>query len=470
MKKFYNYLNITFQKKELFSGLFILSISIILPHFLLSFIYNIYSYFDKAIDFWDAKYLIYASFYLVFFKTIKLFPIFFAIFLLVDSIEIKFKEKERYYLKIVLAFFILQIAYFLIYKLYYKMNYYFDKVAILEMIYIFFYSKKSFKSISFLKRSLVLFLIFFSIQWIDITKYFSILDYRSTGEIFFELRNIAFFLEASLLLDLVGISFFSIFFIFSIALLYMFLDYKRAESIHKNQQKIAAISNALQIRESENRYFKEIQYLVHDLKTPLFSINTLIEILALQEENPKKLEYYDKITNSLERCNIMISEILNDSNKNFLKTKKIFNFIFSYLSIHNCIQAIEIFNYCPETKIKVNRIVFARAIINLIINSYEAIKDKNMAKIIIKVKDYIKFIIISIEDNGIGIPEETLSQLLENKKFSTKNSSGIGLNFVKTVIEEHNGKIFVSSQENVGTKFFIILTKGEHNYEYSEKK
>ncbi len=461
--EFTKHLSVKFQKKELFSGLFILIISIILPSFLLSLIYNVYIYFDKAIDFWDVKYLIFASFYLVFFKTIKLFPIFFAIFLLVDSTEISIKHRERYYLKIIFAFFILQTTYFFIYKLYYKMDYYFDKVAILEMIYIFFYSKKSFKNINFFKRSLVLFLIFFSIQWIDITRYFSILDYRSTGEIFFELRNIAFFLDASLLLDLVGISFFSIFFIFSITLLYIFLDYEKTKSIYEDQKKIAAISSALEIQESENRYFKEIQYLVHDLKTPLFSINTLIEILSIQEENPKKLEYLDKISNSLERCNIMISEILRDTNKNYLKIRKIFDFIFSYLSIHNCIHSIKLCNYCPDSKIKVNKIVFSRAIINLILNSYDAIQNKENANITIKVKDYINFIIISIEDNGIGMSEEVLQQISTNKKFSTKNSSGIGLNFVKTVIEEHDGKLFVSSKKNVGTQFYILLKKGEVN-------
>ncbi|MDY5714256.1 MAG: HAMP domain-containing sensor histidine kinase [Fusobacterium gastrosuis] len=309
----------------------------------------------------------------------------------------------------------------------------------------------------------MLFLIFFSIQWIDITRYFSILDYRSTGEIFFELRNIAFFLDASLLLDLVGISFFSIFFIFSITLLYIFLDYEKTKSIYEDQKKIAAISSALEIQESENRYFKEIQYLVHDLKTPLFSINTLIEILSIQEENPKKLEYLDKISNSLERCNIMISEILRDTNKNYLKIRKIFDFIFSYLSIHNCIHSIKLCNYCPDSKIKVNKIVFSRAIINLILNSYDAIQNKENANITIKVKDYINFIIISIEDNGIGMSEEVLQQISTNKKFSTKNSSGIGLNFVKTVIEEHDGKLFVSSKKNVGTQFYILLKKGEVN-------
>lgn len=468
MLKIKNDFHIKFYSKELFSGLIILISSIILPHFLLSSIYSIYIYFEKAVEYWDVKYLIYASFYLIFFKTIKLFPIFFAIFLLVDSTEIYFKSKEKYYLKIFLAFILLQIVYFFMYKLYYKMDYYFDKVAVLEMIYLFFYFKKSFKSISFLKRTIVLFLIFFSIQWIDITKYFSILDYRTTGEIFFELRTIAFLLDASLLLDLVGILFFSILFIFSVALLYIFLDIEKTKAIYKNQKEIAFISSKLDMQEAENRYFKEIQYLVHDLKTPLFSINSLIEILTIQEKNTKKLEYFNKISNSLDRCNIMISEILRDSDKNLLKINKLFDFIFSYLSIHEVSNYIKFYNYCPDAQIRVNKILFSRAIINLILNSYDAINDKKNAKITLTAKNYIKFIILIIEDNGIGMGDNITNQILKNKKFSTKNSSGIGLNFVKTIISEHNGEIKVISEKNIGTKFYILLKK-ESNYENYEK-
>ncbi|WP_300360574.1 HAMP domain-containing sensor histidine kinase [Fusobacterium sp.] len=344
------------------------------------------------------------------------------------------------------------------------MNYYFGKVAILEMIYIVIHSNQKFKSISLSKRNFVLFFIFIGIQWLEITKYFSILDFKNTSEIFFDLKAIAELLEASFLLDFIGFSLFFIFFIFSISLLLLFLDQEKEKNIYEKEKRINQALSDLAIQETENRYFKEIQYLVHDLKTPLFSISTLIEILELEEKNIRKLNYFKRIEDSLTRCNVMISEILNDSNKNNLFLDNVFNFIFSYLSTHNSINYLKFYNFSPKIKLKINQILFSRAIINLILNSYDAISNKKNGIINVIIKYYFSKILIIIEDNGIGIDQFQLKNIF-NRGYSSKNSSGIGLNFVKTVIDEHKGKIFVISQKNKGTKFFVILGKECINYE-----
>ena len=464
MKKNINFFKIKFNNKEFFCGSLMVLFSIVLPNFLLPYIFDTYNFFNKIIDLWSVEYLIYSAFYLVFFNTLTLFPIFFSVFLLMDSAEIKLNNKENYFFKILFGFLLIQIIYFLFYKVYFDMDYYFGKVAILEMIYIFIHTNKKFKAISLLKRNCVLFLIFIGIQWLEITKYFSILEYKNTSEIFFDLRSIAELLEVSFLLDFIGFSLFFIFFIFSISLLLLFLDQEKTKNIYENEKKINQALSDLAIQETENRYFKEIQYLVHDLKTPLFSISTLVEILEIEEISKRKLNYLKRIEGSLNRCNIMISEILNDSNKNNLCINNVFNFIFSYLSTHNSIKYLKFNNFSPKIKLKINQILFSRAIINLILNSYDAISNKKDGFINIYVKYYFSKILITIEDNGIGIDQSQLKNIF-NKGYSTKNSSGIGLNFVKTVINEHKGKIFVISQKNKGTKFFIILGRECINYE-----
>lgn len=452
------FFEIKFNKKESIWGIIMVAFSIIFPNFLLPYIFNIYKYFNKIVDLWSIEYLIYSAFYLVFFNTLTLFPIFLSVFLLMDSIEIKLYKKPNYFLKILFGFLLIQIIYLLVYKYYYDMDYYFGKIAILEMIYIYIHSNQKFKNISLLKRNMVLFLIFIGIQWLEITKYFSFLEYANTGEIFFDLKAMADLLDASFLLDFIGFCLFIIFFIFSITLLLLFLDQEKTKNIYENEKQINQTLSELAIQETENRYLKEIQYLVHDLKTPLFSIGTLVEILNMDEENPRKLDYFKRIDSSLDRCNIMISEILRDSNKNALKLQKVFDFIFSYLSTHNSINYIKFKNYCPNIKLKVNKIVFSRAIINLIINSYEAIGNKKDGIIHITIKSYSSCVLIIVEDNGIGMDKFQVKNIF-NKGYSTKNSSGIGLNFVKKVLEEHKSKIFVKSKKNYGTKFFIILGK-----------
>ena len=59
------------------------------------------------------------------------------------------------------------------------MSYYFGKVAILQMLYLILHLHYQFQQITLLKRSFILFLVFVGIQWLDITRYFSILDYKN---------------------------------------------------------------------------------------------------------------------------------------------------------------------------------------------------------------------------------------------------------------------------------------------------
>lgn len=74
------YFEIKFYKREFILGMIMTVFSIIFPIFLLPYIFNVYNFLNKAIDLWSIEYLIYSAVYLVFFNTIKLFPVFFLYF------------------------------------------------------------------------------------------------------------------------------------------------------------------------------------------------------------------------------------------------------------------------------------------------------------------------------------------------------------------------------------------------------
>jgi signal transduction histidine kinase len=98
---------------------------------------------------------------------------------------------------------------------------------------------------------------------------------------------------------------------------------------------------------------------------------------------------------------------------------------------------------------------FERIIINILINSIQALENRNNKKAI-KIYDSIinnKYYLI-IEDNGCGIEEKMLSSVFD-AGFTTKNNSenlGLGLNFVKTILEtKFHSKIQIKSKVNSGT-------------------
>ncbi len=98
-----------------------------------------------------------------------------------------------------------------------------------------------------------------------------------------------------------------------------------------------------------------------------------------------------------------------------------------------------------------------RALINLITNSVQAIDNRKDGEIMIHVEHKHEKIIISLKDNGPGIPEEQKQRIFV-PNFSTKSEGmGLGLAMVKSIIEGHGGAIWFTSNPGDGASFFIEL-------------
>ncbi|MEO6584620.1 MAG: HAMP domain-containing sensor histidine kinase [Ferruginibacter sp.] len=97
-----------------------------------------------------------------------------------------------------------------------------------------------------------------------------------------------------------------------------------------------------------------------------------------------------------------------------------------------------------------------QVLINLVVNSIEAVKDKEDAKIVLSAYiDLNNKIIIKVADNGVGVPEEVMDKIFI-PFFSTKKSGGgIGLSLCKQIMMLHHGNIQVHSVEGSGTSFSL---------------
>lgn len=88
-------------------------------------------------------------------------------------------------------------------------------------------------------------------------------------------------------------------------------------------------------------------------------------------------------------------------------------------------------------------------------------------RIKIAAQDYIKGILISVEDNGVGIPADHQSKIFERfyqarpAHIAGHGGMGIGLTIVKHLVELHEGQIWVESEEGKGSKFSFTLPHHE---------
>ena len=97
-----------------------------------------------------------------------------------------------------------------------------------------------------------------------------------------------------------------------------------------------------------------------------------------------------------------------------------------------------------------------QVLLNLIVNSIEAVKDKDDAKIILSAYiDTSNKRIIKITDNGTGMPEEMIDKIFIPFFTTKKNGSGIGLSLCKQIMMLHRGNIQVHSIPGSGTSFTL---------------
>ncbi|HQL41595.1 MAG TPA: ATP-binding protein, partial [Candidatus Omnitrophota bacterium] len=116
-----------------------------------------------------------------------------------------------------------------------------------------------------------------------------------------------------------------------------------------------------------------------------------------------------------------------------------------------------------ELWVNVDRTLVEQAFFNLIANAADAIIDKGKITVRTNVIELIdkrrKEVIVVVEDDGPGIPEEVRTRIFE-PFFTTKEQgkgTGLGLSIVYTILERHGGKISFESEIGKGTKFFVGL-------------
>jgi len=220
--------------------------------------------------------------------------------------------------------------------------------------------------------------------------------------------------------------------------------------------------------EKQNEQLNDYAQIVsHDLKSPLRSIHSLVT--WIKEDNHKEFnaqtaQYLDMIEDKVEKMDHLIEGILTYSKVDDIEmiTENInlnleISKIIDIIHIPKNIQVV-VKNELPT--IKAERFRMQQLFLNIISNAVNYI-DKPLGIIEISCEEEKKYYVFAVKDNGPGIAPENQEKIFEMfQSFSSnKRSTGIGLSIVKKIVKNYNGKIWIESELNKGTTFFIKLPR-----------
>lgn len=235
-------------------------------------------------------------------------------------------------------------------------------------------------------------------------------------------------------------------------------DQKLLEDTLRQQEKLAAVGQLA-------------AGIAHEIRNPLASISGSIQLMMSQpqnhnDEDMKLMRIVDK---EIDRLNGLITEFLE-----YVRPEKKVNLP---VNLNNLVrEVVESMQFNPklrkdiEQKIELkaaseilgNRDKLKQAILNFVINAFQALDKVARPRFTVETHDQEHLVVLIIRDNGCGIKKENLHRIFEPFHTTKPSGTGLGLAVTHKILQAHDARIFVESEEGQGTKFLIEFPAHHH--------
>ena len=253
-------------------------------------------------------------------------------------------------------------------------------------------------------------------------------------------------------------------------------DLSRRLSLKPGRDEVGRLASAFdqmferleQAFEAEKQFTSDAS---HELRTPMSVIMAQCEYTL---EKPRSAEEYQEALEVIHRQGSRMSGMIRDMLDFTRLEGKAENFAREIVDISELAGSVcEDMALIQEKGIRLNanikegvfvegnRSLLSRLLVNLITNAYRYGKEGGWIRVILKKTE--TGILLSVEDNGIGMAEEELPKIwnrfyrADPSRSSARGGLGLGLSMVRQIVEIHGGRIRVESREGEGSKFIVFF-------------
>lgn len=246
----------------------------------------------------------------------------------------------------------------------------------------------------------------------------------------------------------------------------------------ERDQRIQALRETeIELREINQKKDQLVRIVSHDIKNPLTGIVGLANLIKENPELPKDdvFKMLSAMEQSGKKLMDMVEKVLD--NENHSKSNEKLNFheglledlVEKVISVNKPKAMLKGITLNLVNKISVNNVLLEHTKIEIALNNLisNALKfTSSSGKVTLSVFSDNEKMIFKVQDNGIGIPKNLTSSIFGIGKTSKGVSNlgtdgeigtGLGLDVVEKYVNIHNGKVWVESEEGVGTIFFIEI-------------
>ena len=220
----------------------------------------------------------------------------------------------------------------------------------------------------------------------------------------------------------------------------------------------------LSFKEKEEAWREMAKQVAHEVKNPLTPMKLTIQNFE-RKFDPTDPEIRDKVKH-LSRTLVDQIDLVATVASAFSqfaqlpeKNNEIFDLNKEIKNIINVFSDEKIYFHSNRDiiMIEMDKIYLSRIITNLVANSRQAKHDDRENIINLDVEQRQKRVLITVDDNGTGIPEELYDRIFEPNFTSKTSGTGLGLTMVRKMVEDYKGEISVKSELGKGSTFTISL-------------